>query len=173
LNYVFHPDKMLAKKMGKRTRAEELIELQDELLSEFETTLADGEKPAGLARRKARWYEAIIAPVIVALAEKRTETFITNLINGNILPWLPPQSIIEVPTLFEGGRLHPLAVTATVPAEVKALVQANCAYEMLAVESIVERDRAKALKALLLNPIIRTYDQAVQTLDQAWKQPGA
>ncbi len=168
LNYVFHSDKMLAKKMGKRTRAEELLDLQDELLDEFAAALAAGEKPTGLARRKARWYQAIIAPVMVALAEKSTATFITNVINGSILPWLPPQAIIEVPTLFEGGRVHPLAVTAPVPAEVKALVQVNCSYEMLAVEAIVERDRTKALKALLLNPIIRTYEQAKQTLEQAW-----
>jgi alpha-galactosidase/6-phospho-beta-glucosidase family protein len=54
---------------------------------------------------------------------------------------------------------------------VKALVQLNCAYEMLAVEAIVEHNRDKALKALLLNPIIRTYDQAAKTLEKAWTYP--
>jgi 6-phospho-beta-glucosidase len=168
LNYIFHPDRMLAKKQGQRTRAEELLELQDELLVEFETALAAGEKPAGLARRKAKWYEAIIAPVMTALAEGTTAVFTANIVNGSLFPWLPAEAIVEAPTLFEGGRAHPLAVTTPVPAEVKALVQGNCAYEMLAVEAIVERDRAKALKALLLNPMIRTYEQAAQTLEKAW-----
>ena len=48
LNYIFHPDKMLAKKLGKRTRAEELIDLQDELLAEFESALT-------LVRNRPAW----------------------------------------------------------------------------------------------------------------------
>jgi 6-phospho-beta-glucosidase len=168
LNYIFHPDKMLAKKMGKRTRAEELLELQNELLAEFETALAAGEKPAGLLRRKACWYQDIIAPVMMSLAEKTTATLTINMVNGTILPWLPSEAIIEVPALIECGRIHPLTVSASILTEVKALVQVNCIYEMLAVETIVERDRTKVLKALLLNPIIRTHEQAVQTLEKAW-----
>ena len=167
LNYVFHPDRMLAKKLGRRTRAEELLELQDEMLDEYERSLASGQKPEGLARRKARWYKAIIAPVLVALAEGRTAQFVLNVVNGQIIPWLPPDAVVEVPVLLQGGRACPLAV-GSVPPDVKALVQANCTYEMLAVEAIVERDRAKALRALLLNPMIHTYDQAAAVLERAW-----
>ena len=167
LNYVFHPDRMLAKKMGHRTRAEELLELQDEILDEYERSLASGQKPEGLARRKARWYKAIIAPVILALVERRTAQFVLNVVNGQVIPWLPPDAVVEVPVLLQGGRACPLAV-GPVPPDVKALVQANCTYEMLAVEAIVERDRAKALRALLLNPMIHTYDQAAGVLERAW-----
>jgi len=167
LNYVFHPDRMLAKKLGRRTRAEELLELQDEMLDEYERSLASGQKPEGLARRKARWYKAIIAPVLVALAEGRTAQFVLNVVNGQIIPWLPPDAVVEVPVLLQGGRACPLAV-GSVPPDVKALVQANCTYEMLAVEAIVERDWAKALRALLLNPMIHTYDQAAAVLERAW-----
>jgi alpha-galactosidase/6-phospho-beta-glucosidase family protein len=60
--------------------------------------------------------------------------------------------------------------TGPTPPDVKALVQTNCAYEMLAVEAIVEQNRAKALRALLINPIIHTYDQAVEVLERAWAQ---
>jgi 6-phospho-beta-glucosidase len=168
LNYVFHPDRMLAKKIGRRTRAEELLELQEELLDEFDRALASGQKPEGLARRRARWYRAIIVPVLLALVEGRTSRFILNIVNGQVIPWLPPEAVVEVPTLLEGGRVRPLA-TGPVPPDVKALVQANCTYEMLAVEAIVERDRAKALRALLLNPMIRTHDQAAGVLERAWR----
>jgi len=129
--------------------------------------LASGQKPEGLARRKARWYKAIIAPVLVALAEGWTAQFVLNVVNGQVIPWLPPDAVVEVPVLLQGGRACPLAV-GPVPPDVKALVQANCTYEMLAVEAIVERDRAKALRALLLNPMIHTYDQAVAVLERAW-----
>jgi 6-phospho-beta-glucosidase len=169
LNYVFHPDRMLSRKMGKPTRAEELLELQSELLSEYTAALAKGKAPEGLAKRKARWYQAIIAPVMVSLAEERTDRFILNVINRQTIPWLPAEAIVETECLVEKGRIQPLAAPWA-PAMVRALVQTNCAYEMLAVEAIVERDRAKALQALLINPIIHTYEQAAGTLEKAWGQ---
>jgi 6-phospho-beta-glucosidase len=187
LNYVFHPDRMLARKKGKRPRAEELIELQDEILVEYERRLA-ARKPAALVRRKAHWYAAIVAPVLLALVEgsssmhaagrdsrrthrRCTHRFILNVVNGHTISWLPPEAVVEVPTLLEGGRVRPLA-TGPVPPDVQALVQANCTYEMLAVEAIVERDRAKALRALLANPIIHTYDQAAGVLERVWARTG-
>ena len=39
---------------------------------------------------------------------------------------------------------------------------------MLAVEAIVERSREKALRALLVNPMIPSYEQAARTLELAW-----
>ena len=215
LNYVFHPDRMLARKKGKRPRAEELIELQDEILADYErslaarmrgmsTSLASGQKPVALVRRKAHWYAAIVAPVLLALVEsggpmvrwsdgpmypsapigrhrppsaytgcdsRRTHRFILNVVNGHTISWLPPEAVVEVPTLLEDGRVRPLA-TGPVPPDVQALVQANCTYEMLAVEAIVERDRAKALRALLANPIVHTYDQAAGVLERAWARTG-
>jgi 6-phospho-beta-glucosidase len=174
LNYVFHPDRMLARKQGKRARAEELLELQDEILGDFEQSLATGEAPTVLARRKARWYQAIIAPVLLALvettygqAQHHAYRFIVNVVNGATVPWLPAEAIVELPTLLESGRVRPL-VPGTVPPDVRALIQANCAYEMLAGQAIVERDRDKALRALLINPMITTYDQAAAVLERAW-----
>ena len=106
---------------------------------------------------------------MAALSESRTEMFILNVVNQQTIPWLPAEAIVEVPVLLQDRHVRPFA-TSPVPAEVRALVQANCTYEMLAVEAIVERDRAKALSALLMNPIIRTYDQAAKTLEKAWSE---
>lgn len=174
LNYVFHPDRMLAKQNGKRARAEELLGLQDEILAAYDQAIAAGKPTDALARRKANWYRAIIAPVLLALVEGSADPrhchasqHVLNVVNGSVVPWLPPEAIIEVPTIIDGGRVRPLS-TRPVPPDVQALVQANCTYEMLAVEAIVERDRAKALRALLSNPIVQTYDQAAAALDRAW-----
>jgi 6-phospho-beta-glucosidase len=167
LNYLFHPERMLAKKLGKRTRAEELLDLQDELMAEFAACLARGEKPSGLAKRKARWYRAIITPMMLAWAEGKSDQLIVNLVNNGIVPWLPADAIVEVPALIQDKRFRPLAVGA-IPPEVKALIQQNCTYEMLAVEAIVEHSREKALRALLINPMIPSYEQAARTLELAW-----
>ena len=173
LKYVFHPDRMLAKTKGRRTRGEELLDLQERILADYERSLAAGQMPAALAQRGARWYHAIIAPVLVDLVEGRrgkrqAVRHVLDVTNGQIVPWLPSEAVVEVSALVQGGRVQPL-VTRPVPPDLKALVQANCAYEMMAVEAIVERDRAKALRALLLNPVRHTYDQAVAVVERAWK----
>ncbi|MGQ9683238.1 MAG: family 4 glycosyl hydrolase [Anaerolineae bacterium] len=172
--YVFHPDRMLAKQQGKRTRAEELLEVQSAMLADYDRQRAPGVKPETLAKRGANWYRAIIAPVLAALVEGRygngpLSRFVLNVVNGQAVPWLPADAIVEVPCLLEGGLVRPLA-SRPVGQDVQALLQQNCAYEMLAVQAIVERDRGKALRALLLNPLKLTYDQAAQALEQAWAQ---
>jgi 6-phospho-beta-glucosidase len=173
LNYVFHPDRLLDKKMGKRPRAEELGELYGEILEDYERSLESGDEPAKLEQRKAVWYDAIVAPVLMVLIEQRQgqgkgiHRFILDQVNNGAVPWLPAEAIVEVPTLVAAGHLRPLTVSA-VPIDVQRLMQNNCTYEMLAVEAIVERDREKALRALLVNPIIHTYDQAATVLERAW-----
>ncbi|MDI7274340.1 MAG: hypothetical protein QME94_00035 [Anaerolineae bacterium] len=179
LRYVFHPDRMLARASGKRTRAEELLDLQGEILADYERSLSTGQRPTALHRRGARWYSMIIAPVLVALIEGRhglapvlPGQYVINVTNGQAIPWLPAEAIVEVPALVEGGRVRALA-TGPVPADVRALLQANCAYEMLAAEAIVERDRGKALRALLVSPFRHTYDQATAVLDRVWERETA
>ena len=54
------------------------------------------------------------------------------------------------------------------PEDVIEKMRANCLYERMAVEAIVTGDRALALRALLLNPMIHTYEQAAQVLARAW-----
>jgi len=168
LKYVFHPERMLAQSLARSTtRAAELLELQAEILTDYERALATGVRPTAQERRGAIWYRAIVAPVLVALAEGRPGRFILNVPNGQAVPWLPPEAIVEVPSLLADGEAQPLA-TGSVPPEVRALVEANCVYEMLAARAIVERDRAMALRALLISPFKHTYDQAVGVLERAW-----
>jgi 6-phospho-beta-glucosidase len=170
LNYIFHPDRLYEQKKGeKNTRAHELLELQEEILADYEQFAERDWVTDALAKRKARWYRDIVAPVLVALLERQTVQFTLNVTNGNIISWLPGAAVVEVPVLLEQNRVRPLVVGA-VPPDVKVLVQANCTYEMLAVEAIVERDRVKAMRALLANPIIHTYDQAAGVLDRMWNQ---
>ncbi len=169
LKYVFHPERMLARSLGRRsTRAAELLDLQTEILADYARSLATGAPPTVLERRGAIWYRAVIAPVIVALAEGWPGRFILNTSNGGAIPWLPQEAIVEVSALVEGGRAQPQP-TGSVPRDVRALVAANCTYEMLAAQAIVERDRARALRALLVSPFKHTYDQAVGVLDRVWE----
>ncbi len=178
LNYIFHPDRILSGKKGLRPRAQELLELQDEILRDYFKLAASPEsegraKPASLEKRGAKWYRMIIAPVLNDLVEagrgdaSSESEFILNVVNGSAMPSLPPEAVVEVPALIRKGRVFPQPA-GPLPPDVTNLIQVNCLYEMMAAEAIVERDRTKALRALMRNPMIRTYDQAARVLEKAW-----
>ncbi len=166
--YYFHADRMLARKRGKRTRAEELMELQEIMLEEYRGHTS-AEKPEHLVRRKAVWYQEIIAPVLLSAMNDSRQEMILNVVNRTLIPFLPGEAIVEVPTIVGRDEIRPLAVdVASVPPDVVVMIQLNCAFEMLAVEAIVEGSYSKALRALLLNPLVRTAEQAKGVLERIW-----
>lgn len=166
LRYYVHPDRVMAKTAGKPPRAQELMGLQEAMLADFRTSPA-GTIPGSLQRRGAVWYEAIVVPTLLALAEKRNGELVLSVDNGGTYPWLPPQAIIEAPVPITAGVVQPPRA-AVLPIDVAGRVQANCAYETLAVEAIVEGDRGKAIRALMSNGMVSGYDQARGLLGAMW-----
>jgi 6-phospho-beta-glucosidase len=167
--YYAHPDRMLVKTEGRPARARELMALQDRMLHDFRQWKPGRAIPA-LAQRGAVWYEQIVIPTLLALAEKHTAELVLSVDNGEALPWLPPEAVIEAPVLLRGGQAGKPRV-AELPPDIRSLVQRNAAYEMQAVQAVVEGDRDLALRALLSNLMVHSYDQAKGLLDAVWPVP--
>jgi 6-phospho-beta-glucosidase len=166
LRYVFHPDRMIAQSQGRLPRSRQLMALQQEMLDDFRAR-TPGEIPASLTKRGARWYGDIVVPTLLMLAEKQSGELVLSVDNGKTLPWLPSEAIIEAPVPFvEGIPKEPRR--AILPLDAAALVHRNCAYEILAVEAIVEKDRQKAVRALMENPLVGTFERARAVLDAMW-----
>ena len=166
--YYFHPDHMLAKTIGRQTRAEELAAVQ----SRMEEIYAEPDahkRPEVYGRRGAKWYKLIVVPMLLSLMRSNRDVLIVNTDNEGTIPWLPPDAIIEVPCVVSASGAHPLTV-GPVPPDVQAFLVRNCAYEMLAVEAIVERSYDGALRALMLNPMIRDATQARAVLERVWPE---
>ncbi len=163
--YFVHADRILDRQRSqKKSRAEQLLDIEADLLKEYAT--AQG-RPAGLAKRAARWYDAIIAPVLMTLVERRTAPFVLNVVNGDKQSWLPTDTIIEIPCLIETGQVRPLAMPEP-NREIRARVQLNCAYEQLMVEAILEQSEIKAARALTMNPMVPSADCARSILKLTW-----
>ncbi len=169
LRYFLHPDRMLARQKGKPARAEQLMALQEEVLAGYRQWTGGG-RPPGLEKRGTNWYDEIVAPVLLALVNDTRQRLIVNVVNQGTLPFLPPEAIVEVPCIVGSDGPSPLPITGPVPMDVRARIQLNCAYEMLAVEAIVERDRDKALRALALNPLVGSADRAQAVLERIWPE---
>jgi 6-phospho-beta-glucosidase len=158
--YFLHPDRMLAKQRGKPSRAEQLLSIEADLLGEY---AAAAEPPPGLVRRGAKWYDAIIAPVLMALVTGERRTFVLNVPNGDLVPWLPPDAIVETPCALDAGTIRPLAMP-TPGRELVARIQHNCAYEQAMVEAFLEQSEVKSLRALALSPLVPNADTARQII---------
>ena len=166
MRYYFHPDRVLAASEGRPVRAQELMALGEQLLADYRRWHPG--QPAGfLAARGAVWYEKIVAPALLALAERRDTELVLSVDNAGLLSWLPADAVIEAPVPIRSGVLQrPRPVE--LPLDVRALLHRNCAYEMLAAEAIAEHDRAKAQRALMANLMVSSHTQARGVLDLLW-----
>jgi 6-phospho-beta-glucosidase len=170
LRYYFHPDRVLAETEGREIRARQLMQLSEQMLADFRLW-KPGDSTGMLARRGAIWYEEIVVPALLALAEGRTTELVLSVDNRDTLPWLPETAIVEVPVQIEGGRIAGQR-GAELPQAVRAMIAQNCAYEMQAAEAIAEHDRSKALRALVSNLLVKDFNQARGLLSVIWPEEG-
>lgn len=118
-------------------------------------------------QRGAVWYQKIVVPTLLAFAEKHTVEMVLSVDNNGVLSWLPDNAIVEVSVPIRDGVIgqpHSLQL----PHDIQAMMAQNCAYEMLAAEAIVEKDRDKALRALLSNLLVDNFNQARGILQVVW-----
>lgn len=169
--YYFHPERMLARQQGKPSRAEQLMELEAKMLAEYEAGAGSGLAPS-LQQRGAHWYEEVVVPVLLAHALDARRVFSLNLTNKATLPWMPAEAIVELPALVTRQGFYALD-PPPVPPDVRAMLVRNAAGEMLWVEAVVERSYDKALRAMMLSPLVHNLDQARGILREIWPAGGA
>jgi alpha-galactosidase/6-phospho-beta-glucosidase family protein len=88
-----------------------------------------------------------------------------NVVNGGALPGLPDWAIVEVPALVGSSGVMPLRMSPF-PAGITAVLNQQVAIQDLVVEAAVHGDRQPALQALLLDPLVTSYETANEMLDE-------
>jgi len=165
--YYYHANRIFEKQKDQaKVRAEQLMELEAQVMKDYET--AANELPDALLQRGAHWYDAIVAPVMLAHANNANEVYTLNVVNRTTIKWMPEDAIVETPTLVSAHGFTPLT-PASAPPDLQAMVRLNAAFEMLWVEAVVEKDQSKALRAMMLNHLVRDLDQAKAILKEIWK----
>ena len=165
--YYYHSNRVFeTQRVQEKVRAEQLLELESRILKEYGDQ--SGTIPSSLNQRGAHWYGEIVVPVMLAHANNANEIYILNVVNGTTIPWMPSHAIIETPTLVTGHGFIPLQPAET-PLDLQAMVRLNATFEMLWVEAVVEQNYDKALRAMMLNHLVRDLDQAKAILTEIWK----
>ena len=163
LRYIYYPDRQLAAQRSKpRVRAEELLDLESEALAAY----SEGGDPGRVTeQRRALWYTECIAPVVGALVSGQPLLTIGGVTNGDLVEWLPPETMLEVPVEIDADGVRALPTVDELAVESRTLLLANSTYEQLTVEAVLTGDRTAAIQALAANPIVPSVDVAAHAVE--------
>ncbi len=91
-----------------------------------------------------------------------------NVPNRGALPGLPDDVVVEVPAIADGDGLHiePLPPLST---GITTMLQLQGNINRLLVEAYAERSRRKLLQAVLVDPTVSTYANAVALIDEMFE----
>jgi 6-phospho-beta-glucosidase len=160
LRYYYCTDEVLAEQISghKRARAEEVMAIERTLLEMYADPRLD-KKPDLLMQRGGAYYSEAAAQLIASLHAGTGDLQAVDIRNQGALPDLADDAVVEIPARIDRAGAHGQPLQPLHP-ELAGLVQQVKAYERLTVAAAIHGDRQAALKALMANPLVRTFRTA-------------
>ena len=152
LRYYYAFDTVLAEQRAGHSRAEEVMALEHRLLEMYADPALDT-KPALLNDRGGAFYSEAAAQLLASLHDGAGDVQVVDVRNGDAVPGLPPDDVVEVPARIDRSGAQPLRQTP-MDTEMLALVRAAKEYERLAVRAARSGAREDARLALEANPLV-------------------
>jgi alpha-galactosidase len=87
-----------------------------------------------------------------------------NLANMGQIGNLPSRATVETPVVVDGAGIHPVHI-GTLPEPIAELCRRETIVAQLCVEAAIEGNREKALKSLLLDPVLTDIETARKVLE--------
>ncbi|MCA9771083.1 MAG: 6-phospho-beta-glucosidase [Myxococcales bacterium] len=163
--FFYYPTRMLAYLKGRpKDRAEEVLEIERELLAMYRDPATPPVKPKQLELRGGAYYSKVAVEVIDAIVHDRGDEHIVNVPNRGAVEGFPRESVMEIPCALSSKGAEPRRVGALEP-EIRGLIHAVKAYEELGIAAAVHRDYNKAFLALLAHPLGPKGEEAEAVLD--------
>ncbi|MBK9926475.1 MAG: 6-phospho-beta-glucosidase [Anaerolineales bacterium] len=164
LQYFYHTDKKLkAQEAWPPSRAEEVIEIEKDLLREYADPNLN-EPPADLMKRGGAYYSTVATQLLNAHYNDLGETHVVNITNNGAVKEWPAEWVLEIPSTVKRSGITPIPAEP-LPQSQFGLISAVKAYEILTVEAAVHGDRDAAYQALLAHPIGPKADKIQAVLD--------
>jgi 6-phospho-beta-glucosidase len=159
LHYFYCTDHELQNQLAGDHRAEQVVEIERQLLAMYDDPALD-HKPPLLETRGGAYYSEAAAALVTSLLTGDGGHHYVDVRNNGTIADLPDEAVVEVPAHVDLEGAHPVEVAPLAP-EMLGLVQAVTAYEQLAIDAARTGDEHVALRALLANPLVRQWDVAV------------
>lgn len=162
--FYFTKDVVATLKAKPKTRAQEVMEIDAELLEIY--AKSDGDTlPELMQKRGGEHYSTAALNVISAYFNNTGAVEIVNIPNNGTISGLLDSDIVEVPAVIDRIGARPITI-GTVETELIGLMQQVKAYERLTVKAAVSRSKADALWALVANPLIGDVTVAESCVDE-------
>ncbi len=99
-------------------------------------------------------YHRVAVDLMTALRTGRPARMILGVANGGTLPWLSPESVVEVMCAVDDDGARPLPLRTGPGADQTALMQAVKAAEGMLVAAVRERSRSAVVEAFAAHPLV-------------------
>ena len=96
---------------------------------------------------------------------KPLEVGSVNMPNKGYAKDLPEGMVIEIPALVDGNGIHPHQ-TDPLPTAVAQMISTQGAIHKLVIDAYIEESRNKLLQAVLLDPTVSSYQNAVAMINE-------
>jgi 6-phospho-beta-glucosidase len=166
LRYFYAHDEVVRELMASPSRAARVSEIEQELLRLYADERLDT-KPELLTQRGGAFYSEAAVDLCARLLGSSTqaEEQVVNVRNGDTLPFLPADAVVEVPARVDAGAVTPLPVEPLAPL-FAGLVSAVTAYEHLALDAALRGGRERVFEALLAHPLVGQIELAQGLTDR-------
>jgi len=163
MRYYAHPDRVLKTQLGRPTRAEELMLIQEEVLG----SLLGGTRSIPTPwKRQAIWYSLVVVPLVDAWFNGSAQMLVVGLPNRGRIPWLHNDAVIEGAISIPLPHKLEILPLPRVPEVPRALLAHHAAFEALTAKALLGNPTEEGLRrALLANPMVRSFDQARGLVD--------
>ena len=110
-------------------------------------------------------YQRVALDLMAALSTGRAATMILNVRNGELVPQLPDDAVVEVGCTVDGDGIRPWTI-APVAGEMLGLMAQVKAAEQLIIEATRERSRELAWRAFAAHPLVDSVAVARLLVDR-------
>ena len=106
-----------------------------------------------------------VVPIIDAIeTDSGMEEMAVNIMNDGLITNLPRDLVVEVPATIDANGVHGVPL-GELPKGIAALMRNQVGVLDLTAEAILQRSKALALQALLVDPVVDSVRAAKETLD--------
>ena len=150
---------------GEKSRAQKCMEIEEELLEMYSD---EGlyVKPALLDQRGGHKYSLVAVSLINAIANDIGDVQVVNIKNGNTLPFLKPDDVIEVPARIGKNGAEPIDLGEITNRHIIGLMSIVKEYERYTVEAAKTGSNEAALNALLVHPLVGDWEKALNCFNE-------
>ena len=162
--YYFHDEVVEEQRKSGTTRAQAVMEVEDELLKMYADPALDT-KPEILSKRGGAFYSEAAVALLSSLTSDTSDVQVVNVRNNGTFSFLDDSAVIEVPAVIGASGAAPVGSRPLSPL-LRGLVAHMSAYEELAVDAALRGGRDRVAAALLAHPLVGQYPLAEKMTDR-------